>query len=537
MKLNHFFFWIIGAACMTTLIYINYSMNNNMFRQEEMTQKFDRNNDITLKKIGLIKKKNNELDEEHDNLLKKIEDHEKYHFHQLKHENLEQNKEKIIDIDHKINIINKIETNLNQGQVQTQSCLPVNALTRYWKQIRQSDLDWVSPYKNIGPKEKYVTFEWDRGGWNNIRMSMETIIVFAKATGRTLVIAPQTRMYLLNAEKGKKHGFDSFFSMDNVKASLDVITMEEFLRKEALKPGVNVSLPHANVKLKGVALNEYLRKIADEIPKWNTFGHYLVFPRDPKHSIDDMSHRDRRNMYHFRGSTKRREAVLYGNVLQNAKHIHFKVDGKNGYRLLTHFYTFLFFADQNVDHLLKRFVRDHIHYLEEIFCKAEIIIQDLNKLSGGSFSSMHIRRGDLQFKRVKLESQVLYHNINDIYIEGELLYIATDERDKNYFEPWSVKHELKFLDDYVELAELKNVNGNWFGMIDQIVASRGRVLALTWFSTFSGYIGRMRGYQAYGNDTTFYTTLPEKHDFQHHSWPGINYYAREWPAGWLNIDD
>ena len=42
---------------------------------------------------------------------------------------------------------------------------------------------------------------YDQGGWNNVRMSLECLIVVAHAMGRTLVIPPQQHLYLL----GKNH--------------------------------------------------------------------------------------------------------------------------------------------------------------------------------------------------------------------------------------------------------------------------------------------------------------------------------------------
>lgn len=44
---------------------------------------------------------------------------------------------------------------------------------------------------------KYLTFEADRGGWNNIRMSLEIVFIIAAATGRTLVLPPDAPLYLL----------------------------------------------------------------------------------------------------------------------------------------------------------------------------------------------------------------------------------------------------------------------------------------------------------------------------------------------------
>ena len=44
---------------------------------------------------------------------------------------------------------------------------------------------------------RYITFEYDHGGWNNARIGMECLIVVAHATGRTIVIPPQQHLYLL----------------------------------------------------------------------------------------------------------------------------------------------------------------------------------------------------------------------------------------------------------------------------------------------------------------------------------------------------
>jgi hypothetical protein len=67
----------------------------------------------------------------------------------------------------------------------------------YWNDPQgERDQEFSSPFLAKGD-EKYISFTSDRGGWNNIRMSMEIIFVIAAATGRTLVLPPKKPLYRL----------------------------------------------------------------------------------------------------------------------------------------------------------------------------------------------------------------------------------------------------------------------------------------------------------------------------------------------------
>ena len=97
----------------------------------------------------------------------------------------------------------------------------------YWR-IVPGDAHYESP---ITPHhglhhDRYLSFEYDQGGWNNVRMSLECLIVVAHAMGRTLVIPPQQHLYLLGATHQDKHdtkahdemGFEDFFDIDLLRS-------------------------------------------------------------------------------------------------------------------------------------------------------------------------------------------------------------------------------------------------------------------------------------------------------------------------------
>lgn len=218
--------------------------------------------------------------------------------------------------------------------------------------------------------------------------------------------------------------------------------------------------------------------------------------------------------------------------------IHFVSLPGAGFRLLEHFYTFIHFEDPFMDRYYKRFVRDFVHYTELMFCKSAIIINKLLEEGKGHYSAFHIRRGEFQYKVVKIPADQLLANVGEFIPKNQLTYVATDENNMSFFKPFRDRFPaVRMLNDYMDLAGLHAVNPNYLGMIDQIVCVRGDQFVGTWFSTFSGYITRMRGYLGYHDHTTWYGDKGHRDRFQHDELPMFPFYMREWNVSWTNIDE
>ena len=135
---------------------------------------------------------------------------------------------------------------------------------------------------------------------------------------------------------------------------------------------------------------------------------------------------------------------------------------------------------------------------------------------------------------------IRYQNTKELWKANEILYIATDERNPTFFDDFRKHHSgpLRFLDDYRQLAGLDDIDPTLYGMIDTIVASRGSVFAGTWFSTFSGYIIRLRGYYGMSKFFSYYSWLDRKYFMN--KWMNVgdiaSFYSREFPTGWTSID-
>ena len=103
--------------------------------------------------------------------------------------------------------------------------------------------------------------------------------------------------------------------------------------------------------------------------------------------------------------------------------------------------------------------------------------------------------------------------------------------------PLMKHYRVSFLDDYAAIAGLDSLDPNYGGMIDQVVASRSSVFVGTYFSSFSAYIGRTRGYHGLSGKKMYYSHPGYWN--QTHSWiyPHTSYSAREYPLGWAGIDE
>jgi len=336
----------------------------------------------------------------------------------------------------------------------------------YWSDI-PSDDKFVSPIGANSIKRKYLTFDPDGksinyseqaastlhyndsntqlfigGGFNNIRMSMETMIVMAHAMSRTLVMPPSQQMYLLRKDKGKQrihfsltHDFYHLEQVGYEHAGLHVISMEEFLKTEAMtgnlfnKATGDVAFPPNNrTNWDGMwpkPLKEYLRDVTFTPLNWTPGSCLVAFPSDDgtQHfsELDEMMKDVNANFPKVQefinkpvpvnaSATERlREAVagrvkelcVYDEKMQEAPVVHFMCDSKMRVRFLAHFYAFLFFESWEQDLFTKRFVRDHLRYADEIQCAAARVVaairdrarrRDPTGNSNGDFDSFHIRK-------------------------------------------------------------------------------------------------------------------------------------------------
>jgi hypothetical protein len=159
----------------------------------------------------------------------------------------------------------------------------------------------------------------------------------------------------------------------------------------------------------------------------------------------------------------RRKLCLYGKEVQQERVVHVVHDEDADWRLLVHFYAFFFFQDWREELRMKRFIRDRVRYRDEIQCAAARIVAELRdhvkQKSGssaggaagasGAFDAMHVRRDDFTepdgYSEVAANASDILEDVRDVVAPGSTVYIATDETNKTYFEPFKRVYDVKFL--------------------------------------------------------------------------------------------
>jgi hypothetical protein len=413
----------------------------------------------------------------------------------------------------------------------------------YWKDIPQ-DRRHVSPLKrSAGQKhEQYLTFEPDHGGFNNIRMAFETTLALAVAMGRVLVLPPEQPMYLLEKKKHDKHqreqrtsfSFQHFFDLEAIRneyAGVEIISMQEFLEREALagmigdpSSGNQPAFPPENRtdwndEPPG-PLFRWLRKTFRTVV-WIPEECLAAFPasKDEDSQLEALARMNQtvlsesppvrfesyvgrpvpvdapaldRLKENWAGRTN---LCLYDQDLQSAPVLHFPV-GRNHARgdgtavearLLVHFYAMLFFQDWRHDLWTKRLVRDRLRFVDEIQCAAARVVAEIRRRvrdrtgsAGGTFDTMHVRRGDFQYKLTRVTASDIYRQTSRKLPENGTVFIATDERDKSFFEPLRAHYDVVFLDDFHD-ALGPDLNSNYFGTSRSI--GRSKRIAGAWTLT------------------------------------------------------
>ena len=278
-----------------------------------------------------------------------------------------------------------------------------------------------SIFKFYDGSKGYLIFRPWPAGFNNIRMSLEMAVCLAYLTNRTLILTPLIRIPPLQGESD----ISSFF--DTSDLGIKSISFDDFC-----------SLKNIPNNWDGV---RSISKILDYDAVANVVNFEKISP--PTKFLKGRSYINDEDYF-----TDEECIFLDGNLLGIS------------YQTI---YT-------SLDDEIKKLIAKYVTYKSEIF---DLAWQFVNYLEDKSYYSIHIRRDDFQYKELRISCEEILDNIKDIIPFGSKLYIATDHKDKLFFNPLAEHYTLLFYDDIFSKVKIYDgFNVNYIPIIEQLICTR-----------------------------------------------------------------
>jgi hypothetical protein len=319
--------------------------------------------------------------------------------------------------------------------------------------------------RNDAESVKYLTFDTDAGGFNNMRMAFEYFVDLAHRSGRTLVLPQQEGWYLIDWGPLNAHDkndqkwiqgtprstYNEFFDISYMKEKgLPVLTAAEFFDRE----GSRFNVPRSADP----------REKLQNSPDPNTWKQWLDTNPGPRNCEDGTSM-----------------------AFTSKPILHF---GLQGTRFLSCLYAGLS-TPRGSDA-----GRKLIHYNPKLF---EIASRPVAELGAGHYLALHLRRNDFQYQQAPSAADAgrLVQSLESKLEPGESVYIASDEVDANWWKTLrsefkSKGHKVVTLSDFENDLKAEGMSSRNAGLIEQLICSGARSFIGTPSSTFSAGINLIR---------------------------------------------
>ena len=346
-------------------------------------------------------------------------------------------------------------------------------------------------------------------------MQFEIMVVMAWITGRTLVLPPARRFYLLGDEPRL---LEDFLDLASLRRQIPVLTAAEFAEVSKLD--------------RDIATDETYHEFMQShgfMPPWNGLDNILLFPSDALKMRPDLQAR-------LAGPQQtHRQLVTISNEAEHCEIMYFPMIPEH--RMFGVAECFFLFGDERFERSARTLLRDAIRYSAGIFKLAEAAINS-PALGGRRYSAIHVRRGDFQYDKTRIEAEQIFESTKALLFSGEPVYVATDETDAAFLDVFRENYEVVTFNDLP--AEIRaDTPHHWCGIVETLIcaAASGRFIG-TRLSTFTARIGIVRGHLSCtiggdcdGLDSNLYYTQPPLHEL-----PRKRLLDKLWRSGRNQID-
>jgi len=357
------------------------------------------------------------------------------------------------------------------------------------------DIMSIAPSTTTGPRipslenSKYILFQLDCGGLNNIRMQYEILTVIAWLSGRTLVLHPKTTWYLL----GNKQLFsEDIFDFDCWASQIPILKSSEWLEK--------INKP---------ATEDYKTFFTNlEAGDYGEVHEPFWSPGKTKFKQEflDGDHKNDLVWYFYCNRFKNKQE------LETFKNLDHRMFGN------TECY-FDYLPKQKMKEM-RRLIWDAIKFREHFYTLTHNIMKDL-KLVPGEYNALHLRNWEGAKPQYIIRSQEeVIDNLMTLDKTKPILFLSQDVT-KNM--PERIKEKVnKFLNSYTLIRPSQNNNEYEQSIIEMLLAVSAYRFYGSPSSTFSIGIMQLRGnFHRFCNkidDNTYFMDKKKYNECTNNTW-------------------
>ena len=348
-------------------------------------------------------------------------------------------------------------------------------------------LNASKPVKGI----KYLSYQPPGNGWNNQRVALENAIVMAKLLNRTLLVhpmAPHDKGALFKA--GAHPGYVAYNHLEQS----DLVPLSVFLNLKLLSqlvPVQEVVTSHnqfyrdfGQLSWRNICHSMGYGYWMDQRP--NTVEEIAMCKRQHFHASNAWKKKCPKEQQQQQGQTSTVAMVEYvSDYFDDSSEMLYFEQG-------TFFGIHIRFIHCDDAIAAQKWILNYLHYGPSVHAAVDIMAKRL----GPHFNAIHVRRTDHPARKFPVDYWIRsLHNANcstDIP-----LYVATDEKDMSYFDPFKEQgYKLVFASDFHGVLQFHNVPLDAIedvtGIHEQLLCEKANKFVSTPGSTFSILILRNR---------------------------------------------
>lgn len=226
----------------------------------------------------------------------------------------------------------------------------------------------------LPPTQRFIVFEIDCGGFNNIRMQLEVLVGLAKLTNRTLILPPKTKWYLLGPQEFL---IGDAWDLSSIGSFVPILTYDKWIGKQ---------LPYG----------EFFGNLRDgkygtyEEPEW---APYAVTKYKGSQSDKEILY-----FYCFRGKKYEKTHRMFGNIS-------------------------CYFGDKDLVYN----IRNSMRYCDKYYDTAKRVLGEMGLVVGG-YNAVHVRIWETTQYRIS-ESKMIVDSIGGLPSDIPILVLSKEPLD------------------------------------------------------------------------------------------------------------